>query len=230
MGRSQFMSGNFKEATASFEKAVASDPNNSAYSHWLGRAWGRRAETSSWVTAVQYARKARESFEKAVALDPRNIEAINDLFEFYLEAPGFLGGGIDRANGLLGKIKAIDEVEYYYAAAKIAEKRKEYGTAEEQLRRASELAPKQVGRVIDLAKFLAKQGKYPESDDAFQRARKLDPNSPKVMFEQAKTLIESKRNPAEAKRLLEKYLQSSLTPDDPSRDEARRLLASVRGS
>jgi Flp pilus assembly protein TadD len=229
-GRCHFMAGDYKDATAAFEKAVRLDPNNSNYHHWLGRSWGRRAETSAWVTAIQYARKTRDSFERAVALNPRNIEATNDLFEYYLEAPGFLGGGMDKASALLPAIRTADEVEYYYAAAKIAEKRKQFGTAEEQLRHASELAPKQVGRVVDLAKFLAKQGKYLESDDAFQRAQKLDPNNPKVLFERAKTLIETNRNPTEARRLLEKYLQSSLTPDDPSRDEARKLLRNVRGS
>jgi cytochrome c-type biogenesis protein CcmH/NrfG len=228
MGRSHYMAGELKEATECFEKAVALD-GNSEYYHWLGRAWGRRAETSSWFTAMQWARKTRGAFEKAVALDPRNIEAINDLLEFYLQAPGFLGGGIDKADALTGKIKAVDEVEYYWASAKIAEKRKEFGKAEEQLRMASEMAPKQVGRVLDLAKFFAKQGKFIESDAAFQRARRLAPNSPKVMFEQARTLIETKRNYAEARRLLEKYLQAELTPEDPSREEALRLLRQVRG-
>jgi Flp pilus assembly protein TadD len=230
LGRSQYMAGNLKEATSALENAVAIEPNNAGYHHWLGQAWGRRAETSAWVTAIQYARKTRDSFERAVSLDPHNMEAVNDLFEYYIEAPGFLGGGVSKAEGLLPKIKATDEVEYHYAAAKLAEKRKEYGAAEEQLRRASEMAPKQVGRVIDLAKFLAKQGKFLESDDAFQRAQKLDPNNPKLMFEKAKTLIETKRNPAEARRLLEKYMQSALTPDDPSKDEARKLLNNVRGS
>jgi Tfp pilus assembly protein PilF len=94
---------------------------------------------------------------------------------------------------------------------------------------ASEMAPKQVGRVLDLAKFFAKHGKFIESDAAFQRAQRLAPNSPKVMFEQARTLVETKRNYAEARRLLEKYLQAELTPEDPSREEALRLLRQAQG-
>ena len=96
IGKNYFMLADFKKASESYEKAVAADPSNSEYQHWLGRAYGRRAETSSPFTAPGLASKARQHFEKAVALNPRNQEAVSDLFEYYLEAPGFLGGGFDN--------------------------------------------------------------------------------------------------------------------------------------
>src|SRR5260370_39600116 len=97
IGRNEFMLGEFKKASESYQQAVAADPSNSEYEHWLGQAYGKRAETSSPFTAPGLASKARQHFEKPVALNPANKEAVNDLFEYYLEAPGFLGGGLDRA-------------------------------------------------------------------------------------------------------------------------------------
>jgi len=230
VGKNYFMTGDFKKAQDAFEKAIASDPNNSSYYHWLGRSYGRRAETSSFVTAPGYASKARQNFEKAISLDPRNKEAINDLFEYYLEAPGFLGGGLDKATALSKTIGDLDPAEYHYALAVIAEHRKEFGSAEQHFRRALEIAPRQVGRVIDLAKFLAKEGKEQESEALFQQAEKIAPNEPKVMFARAKTYIRAQKNLDTAKTLLEKYLKAPLTPDDPSREEAQKLLKSVSGA
>src|SRR6202034_311762 len=69
-GKNYFMSGEYKKAVEFFEKALAISPSNSEYELWLGRAWGRRAETSSLVMAGMHASKARQCFEKAVALDP----------------------------------------------------------------------------------------------------------------------------------------------------------------
>src|SRR5579863_10244455 len=46
MGQDYFMLGEYKKATDSFEKALALQPSNSVYAHWLGRSFGRRAETS----------------------------------------------------------------------------------------------------------------------------------------------------------------------------------------
>ena len=117
------MMGEFKKAGEAFERATQLDPKNSVYYHWLGKAHGRRAETSSPFTAPVWASKARQAFEKSVELDEDNIEAINDLFSYYLEAPGFLGGGLDKAAAIAQKINAIDPIEYHYAMAQIADKR-----------------------------------------------------------------------------------------------------------
>jgi tetratricopeptide (TPR) repeat protein len=224
IGQNYYGLADLKKSTEAIEKAIALEPRNSEYYLWLGRAYGRRAETSSPFTAPGYASKARQHFEKSVELDGKNLEACSDLFEYYLEAPGFLGGGMDKATNMAERIAALNETEGYWARAKIAEKRKEYSGAEQQLRRAVELAPKQAGRLVDLAKFLAKQGRFPESDQAFQAADKVEPNSPKVMFAQAETDIKNGRNLDNARKLLRQYLAATLTPDDPPRAQAEKLL------
>jgi Flp pilus assembly protein TadD len=229
IGQDYFMLGDAKRATEFFQQATAIEPGNSVYHHWLGRAYGRRAETGNPFTALGYASKARQNFEKAVELDPKNSEAVNDLFEFYLEAPGFIGGGIEKATKVADQIAEMNEAEANYARARIEEKHKNYHRAEQHLRRAMELAPRQVGRVIDLAKFLAKQGRFEESERTFVAAEKLAPDAPKVMYARAATYIETGRNIETARVLLEKYLASPLTPDDPSREEAQKLLHQASG-
>lgn len=230
IGKDYFMLGEYKKATDAFQKALGLDPKNSEYAHWLGRTFGRRAETSNLFSAPMYASKARQYFEQAVALDPRNDEALNDLFDYYLQAPGFLGGGYDKAQDLAKRIADRDEAEGHFAQAQLADKRKQFDTAEAQLRRAMELAPRQVGRVLDLAKYLAKLGRYQESEAAFDTAERLDPHSPKVYFARANVYIQEKRNLDKAKSLLIKYIQSDLTPDDPPREQAKKLLKEVAGS
>src|SRR5437868_10895843 len=70
LGQCYFMDGQFAKATDLLEKAAALAPNDSNIQHWLGRAWGRRAETSFALNAMGYATKTRDAFEKAVQLDP----------------------------------------------------------------------------------------------------------------------------------------------------------------
>src|SRR2546423_561220 len=50
MGKNYYMVGDLKKATDFFQKASALAPKNSDYAVWLGRAWGRRAETASPFT------------------------------------------------------------------------------------------------------------------------------------------------------------------------------------
>ncbi len=91
MGRNYYGQGEFKKATEILEKAAALEPEDSNVYLWLGRAYGRRAETSSMITAPGFANKARQYFEKAAQLSPSNLDAQSDLFEYYLEAPGLPG-------------------------------------------------------------------------------------------------------------------------------------------
>lgn len=228
-GRDYFMLGDYKRASEAFERAFEAQPDSEG-ALWLGRSYGRRAETASPLFAGKYASKARSYFEKAVSLDPHNEDALSDLFDYYLQAPGFLGGGYDKAEQTAKQIAAINPAEGHLAQAKLAERRKEFDTAEEQLRRAVEVAPRQVGRLLDLARYLAKHGQVAQSDAVFEKAEQLAPNSPKIDFARAQTYVEQRRHLPEAKALLNQYLQSNLTSDDPSRAQAEKLLKEASGA
>ena len=224
IGKNQYMMGDYKKASETYQQAVAADPRNSVYENWLGKSFGKRAESASPFTAPGMASKARQHFEKAIALDATNQEAMSDLFEYYLEAPSFLGGGIDKATKLAEQIAALDSVEGLWAQSRIAERRKDYGKAEEQLRRAMQAAPMQLGRILDLAKFLSKQGRIDESEQIFKAAEKVAPGSPRLLYARAESYIKSGRNIDKARDLLRRYLAANLSPDDPSRREALQLL------
>jgi tetratricopeptide (TPR) repeat protein len=230
MGQNYLMIGEYKKATEVLEKAVAAEPNNSDYVMWLARAYGRRAEVANPVSAVGLASKSRQYFERAVALDPHNIDALNDLLEYYLEAPGFLGGGMDKAKATVAQITSVNPAEGQWAQSQIDEKHKEPRNAEEHLRRAVEMAPMQVGRLIDLARFLSKEGRFQEAEQSFARAAEIAPGAPKLLYARAETYVKSHRNLDVAKDLLKRYLNSNVTPEDPPKTAARKLLQQIEGS
>jgi tetratricopeptide (TPR) repeat protein len=229
MGRDYYMQAEYKKATDAFEKAFILEPANADYALWLGRAWGRRAETSMPFSALGQAAKARQYFEKSVQLNPTNLEAQSDLFEYYLQAPGFLGGGLDKAQSVAAKMGEMSPAEGQFAEARLAEKRKESSKAEVHLRKAVELAPQQVGKIIALARFLIKQGRYQEGDQNFARAEKAEPNNPRVVFSRASSYIEVHYNLETARELLKRYMSMELEPDDPPKSEAAKLLRQAQG-
>jgi tetratricopeptide (TPR) repeat protein len=227
IGQNYFMLSEYKKATESLEKALALAPEDAQCLLWLGRAYGRRAETSNPFSAPGYATKARQMFERAVDIDPSNKEAIGDLFDFYLDAPGFLGGGHNKAEALAARMSQTDPAEGLYLQAQIDDRRSQYDSAEQKLRRALEIAPTQPGRFLELAKFLAKRGRIAESEAMFEEAARLSPDNPHQMFDRASLYIKQRRNLAEARALLERYLRLPLTPNDPPRDRAEVLLKKI---
>ena len=75
LGRAHFGAGDYSKATDVLEKAVERSPSNSAAYAWLGRAWGKRAETSALWNQPRYATRSREAFEKSLQLNPGNQAA-----------------------------------------------------------------------------------------------------------------------------------------------------------
>ena len=227
IGKNYFMLENYEKATHFFEKARDLAPNVSDHHLWLARAYGRRAETEGWFVAASRAAKARQYFESAIALDPHNAEALNDLFDYYLNAPGFLGGGADKAEAIAHRIEHERPAEYHHEMALLADHRKQFPDAIAHLRQAIELAPHELGRTLDLARYLSKLGRVEEGEAEFARAESRWPGDRHVAYAHAKFYVDHHREPERARQLLELYLKSDITPDDPPRRAAERLLQQV---
>ena len=95
--RAYFELDEWDEGIAACEKAVALAPDHGLYHLWLGRIYGEKADRVNFIRATGLAGKVRREFERAVELSPDSWEARTDLAEFYLEAPGIVGGGEDKA-------------------------------------------------------------------------------------------------------------------------------------
>ena len=230
IGKAYYQLEDYKKATEALERAIEQDPKSSDYFDWLGKIYGKRAETSSILTAWSYAPKCKKNFERAIELDPKNLEAIDDLFEYLIDAPGLVGGGADKAAEVAELARNVNLAKYYSLQARLAEKQKDFPREESHLRKALEFAPSHLGRILDMAEFLARRARYDESEAMFEKATKIAPASAELKFEHAKTYIATGRNRSEAKKLLEEYLNSSLTPDDPPRSEAQALLKKTSSS
>ena len=92
------------------------------------------------------------------------------------------------------------------------------------------MGPKEIGHLLSLARFLAMQGRVRESDAVFQQAQQIAPDAPQLWFARADVLIKSNRDLPEARNLLQKYMQASVTVDDPPKTEASRLLKQAGGA
>ena len=145
IGRDYFMLADFKKSTDYSRKPRPKFRR--VRNTWIGSDahTAGAPETSNPLFAPALASKARQAFEKSVELDQRNSDALSDLFDYYLDAPGFLGGGYDKAAALAEKIAVIDPSEGYFERAELAQKRKELHTAEQHLRKAIAITPQKVG-------------------------------------------------------------------------------------
>lgn len=121
LGRITFAEGQYEAAATWFERAVALEEKNPDFHLWLGRAYGYQAQSAFVWRQLFLARKVRQQFEQAVKLDPDHVAARWDLMEYYLKAPGFLGGSWDKAKTQAREIEHRDPQEGRQAWQLIAE-------------------------------------------------------------------------------------------------------------
>ena len=209
------------------EKAVALAPNNSRYHLWLGRVYGEKADSSNFISAASLAGKVRTEFETAVRLGPDSVDARSDLGEFYLEAPGIVGGGRDKAEAQAKTLSTLDPAKAHWLNGRIAEKRKDLITAEKEYRAAIDASHGSALNWFNLALFYRHQQRWDEMEDAINRAVSAQMDRPEIVMEAGEVLIRTGRNFPAAVRFLRRYLSSTSKVEEAPAFKAHYLLGTA---
>jgi len=136
------------------EKAVSLDARVAKYHRQVAEVTGVMAQHAGLVQQLLLARRFRHEIEIALSLDPRDLQAWRDLLEFYLLAPGIVGGDKEKARAAAARIACVDNVEGYLAQARLAEASGDWPRQEAMLRHAVEAGPSQYWARVALAQFL----------------------------------------------------------------------------
>jgi tetratricopeptide (TPR) repeat protein len=195
-------------AESSCRKAVALDPNNSRFHLWLGRVYGGKADRANFLTAAGLARKVREEFERAVQLNPKDIDARLDLAEFYLAAPGIVGGGEQKARAQAQSIAPVNPARAHWVYARIAEQKKDAATAEREYHQYIDLSNGDAEAWLNLALFLRRQKRFNEMEQAIVQLSQAPMPKLDVLVEASQMLYRAGRSYPFAIELLHRYLAS----------------------
>jgi predicted Zn-dependent protease len=106
-------------SVADAEKAVAAAPNSAEAHSKLADALGAKLVSSNAGTfeKIALAHRFRKEIDRTLDLDPNDIDALQDLAQFYWNAPGFVGGDKQKARQTADRLFAISP--YHAAAARV---------------------------------------------------------------------------------------------------------------
>jgi tetratricopeptide (TPR) repeat protein len=224
--RAHFELGEWDAAISTCERATELASDSSLYHLWLGRAYGEKADHVSFVTATGLAKKLRVEFERAVQLDPANWEARTDLAEFYLEAPGIIGGGKDKARDQADQLAPLNLAYSHWVKARIAEKEKDDATAEREYHAAIDASQGGVRAWLNLAGFYRHLNQPDAMEQALQTMESRPLDHPAALVDGASMLLRTGRSYPLAMRLVRRYLASEMVEEAPA-FKAHALLAEL---
>src|SRR4051812_33396903 len=163
LGKAAVQAHRVDDAVTQMERAVALDTANWEYHMWLGHAYVRQIGTVNFMRKAFVGRRMGAEYNKAVELAPENLDAAEARLEFFLNAPGIVGGGLDKAEAEATRIASLNRYRGGFAQGRIAEHEKQYGRAESVYRDLMRDYPDSSGPVASLATLYQTLGRHADA-------------------------------------------------------------------
>lgn len=227
LGRCYWALQDYDQAIDWLEKAVALAPKNAEYQLWLARSTGRAAATSGMLRAMSLGKRCRVAYERAVALDPELIEARSDLVQFYLQAPGIMGGGVDKAQAQAGEIARRDPVRGAVAYANVALHEKDPAKAIKLLDAAIAKAPTEPRLRMALGMVYTSEERWDDAFGVYDAILTTEPNHWAALYQVGRTAALSGKRLDQGKAALERYIAGTPGPDAPPVANAHYRLGMI---
>ncbi|MBI2212158.1 MAG: DUF4386 family protein [Acidobacteria bacterium] len=217
-----------ESAVKLLEKAVAENPKSALRHYWLGRAYGATAGNANAFRMMSLARNARDAFERSVNEDPNFVDARMALVEFYLMAPGVMGGSVDKAREQAMEIRKRDALEGHRAFAKIAAKSDDTGSARTELLAAIRENPgSPKPRYFYGVHLMVDEKNYGAAAEQFNAALGVDAGFLPAYFQIGHVAALSGTNLAAGEEALRRYLTARPADDDPPLHRAHYWLGKI---
>jgi tetratricopeptide (TPR) repeat protein len=239
------------------EKAVRLRPEVARFHRQIAEVQGVMAQHANVFQQAVLARRFRKEIDTTLGLDPRDVQALRDLMEYYLLAPGILGGDLNKADETARRIAALDACEGLLAQARIAEHRKRHPEQVKLLRQAAEIRPAAYRALMAaahsdesaaealartaigvdggrseaysiLAALYAQRADWGALDKVLASAAEAVPDDASPYYRAAERLLTDSRELKRAERYLQTYLSQEPEGNQPSAVDARRMLTAAK--
>ena len=218
----------FAAAVPLLEKCVASEPGNSKFHQWLGRALGLQAAQNGIVSGALSVRRVKAELEKAIELDPLNLEARQDLAVMYRAVPGFLGGSNAKAAEQVAFIRRHDPALASQLDGDFLFAEKKYDAALPPYEESARLHPRAMIQVRISLVYQQKQD-WTQAFAALDRALALDPNFPFALYQVGRTSALSGLQLGRGEKCLHTYIAMPIREEleNPSLAAAHFRLGNI---
>ena len=164
-------------------------PNANLYFE-LGNAYSLKVATVSVFKKMGIAKKMKRMWRRAIRLNPQHGRAMLSLAQYYLLAPGFVGGDADSAEYYLTRLTSIEPKLAYMGRAVQQQKEKHFSKARIWLKKVLALDSTYAPAYLSLA-FTYLQEEHKDSALAvLDQLLRIQPDNPFALNQKGRLLFE----------------------------------------
>ena len=224
LGRVSFDQKRYDDAQDFFEEAIEANDKVAEYHNWLGNTYGQIAQEANIIKQGMLASKMKAEWERAVALNPAYIDPRQSLIQYYLQAPGIMGGSVDKAKETARQIMALNAAQGHLQMGNIYVKEKKLGEAEKEFIEMVKVDP---AYLSGLANFYTGQKQYDKAFTLFEEAVQKNSRDMGAVYQFGKTSAVSGQKLDRGEECLKKYLTYTPKQNEPSHAGANMRLAQI---
>lgn len=207
-------------------RAIKHDKRNSEYHLTLAYGYGLKAQMGG-IKAMFYGGKFKGECELAIKYDPENVDAHAAVLQYYVMAPGFAGGGLDKAQETAATIASLDPASGHLARAFIASASDDPEGAEREYIAAARVDTLDSKAWRPLAMFYVDERRYEEAVAAWERVLTLDPDDLGATYQLAKARLLLGDDLEAAAAGFRRYIEAGDRPAEPDLASAHWRLGMV---
>ncbi len=224
LGRIAFEEKLYDAATDYFEQAVEANDKVADYHSWLGNTYGVIAQNANVIKQGMLAPKMKKEWEKAISLNPQELECRTSLIQYYLQAPSFMGGSIEKAKEVANQILKIKPAEGHRQLGNIYLANKKSGEAEGEFKEMVKVDPSYISALIN---FYVKEKKYDQAFALLEVALTSNPNDMLAIYQLGRASAITGLKLERGEECLKKYLTYKPQVNEPSLAGANMRLAQI---
>jgi len=178
LARTLMILGEFDEAEDEIDEAIELNENVAKYHLVRGQILGQQAMNANFLSQGLLAPKIKNAFLRASELDPNNIEAHVSLYNYYIMAPGILGGSEDKAVEEINAVERLDVFRSHLLRAGYYIRKKDSVKAETEMKKAIASNPTKTAGYKQLGYFYLNRQQFTEAYEQMKKYTELEPKNP----------------------------------------------------
>lgn len=226
LGRIAFDEREYDDAQDFFEAAVDTNDKVADYHEWLGNTYGTIVGDANPIRQGILAPKMKSAWEKAIALDAKTVSARTSLIQYYIQAPSFMGGSMEKAKDVAQQIIKLNPSAGHRALGNIYLQEKNTAAAENEYLEMIKADPTPNHSAI-LGNFYLTQKQYEKAFALFEESVKKNANDMSAVYQIGKASALSGLKLERGEECLKKYLAYKPKENEPSHAGANMRLGQI---